>query len=704
MDVFNECSKINNLIISGHERLARDQVIKLLAEIETDKEHCPPLLNHLIRRVGLYPYIDPNSSDWNEQLVYEAFKVDVGGTQDLTLHREQSHLLKRLLNGESIAVSAPTSFGKSFVIDAFISITRPTNVAIIVPTIALTDETRRRLFKKFGHTYKFITTSDVEVGDRNIFIFPQERAISYINSIDVLDILIIDEFYKASKDYDKERSTPLLKAILKLGARSKQRYFLAPNISTLKQSPFTQGMEFVPLDMNTVYLSKFHWKNRIDLSEENKNEITRRRLSKRAEKSLVYIGTYAAIDRVSNFLIGKMPPIEHDLCQQFSSWLSKNYHKNWILVELAKRGIGVHTGRLHRSLSQIQVKLFEEELGLNGILSTSSIIEGVNTSAKNVIIWQNRNGPSKLNDFTYKNIIGRSGRMFRHFVGHVDILDEAPEEEEAQLNLIFPDDLLADVDQEKYSKELTPEQVAAIIEYKNSMENYLGADPFNELQNTNALVSSDYKFLQKLAASMKETPLDWSGLRHLRVPEPKYWDNILFRLLKFKGGNWETDHTRFVRFVKLLSNNWRLSIPQLLDIASRDNHTVDDFFRLERKVSFALSSLLRDVNTIQMAVVGNPAWDVSGFVHRVSNAFLPAIVYQLEEYGLPRMLSRRIQDAGVINFEEEGATLHSVLEQFNNLGRAGLVNCVEGLSDFDKYIIDFFIDGITVDGKPIEQS
>ena len=44
----------------------------------------------------------------------------------------------------NIAVSAPTSFGKSFVIDAFIKIRKPKNVIIIVPTIALTDETRRR--------------------------------------------------------------------------------------------------------------------------------------------------------------------------------------------------------------------------------------------------------------------------------------------------------------------------------------------------------------------------------------------------------------------------------------------------------------------------------------------------------------------------------------------------------------------------------
>ena len=156
------------------------------------------------------------------------FKVDIGTSKPITLHREQSLLLKKLLNGENIAVSAPTSFGKSFVIDAFISITKPKNVVLIVPTIALTDETRRRLYKKFSDTYKIITTTDVELAEKNIFIFPQERALNYVNKIEVIDILIIDEFYKASSDHDDERSPALIKAIMQLGKQAKQKYFLAP--------------------------------------------------------------------------------------------------------------------------------------------------------------------------------------------------------------------------------------------------------------------------------------------------------------------------------------------------------------------------------------------------------------------------------------------------------------------------------------------
>src|SRR3546814_4872573 len=87
------------------------------------------------------------------------------------------------------------------------------------------------------------------------------------------------------------------------------------------------------------------------------------------------------------------------------------------------------------------VRLFEEADGLENLISTSSIIEGVNTSAENVIIWANKNGRPRLNDFTYRNIVGRGGRMFRHFIGKVFLLEEPPAPEATQLTLEFTDDL-----------------------------------------------------------------------------------------------------------------------------------------------------------------------------------------------------------------------------------------------------------------------
>lgn len=414
MEIFETCQTINLLLQSNNDKDARNELIKLLDYHEENQIPYSSLVNHLIRETGLFPYLDAETSNWEDRFVFEIFKVNTGEEKSLTLHREQSSLLKKLIDGKSIAVSAPTSFGKSFVIDAFIAIKEPKNVVIIVPTIALTDETRRRLFKKFAHSYKIITTPEVELGEKNIFIFPQERAIYYMDKISAIDILIIDEFYKAGIAFDKDRAPILLKAILELGNKAKQRYYLAPNISNLNDSLFTAGMDFIPLDFNTVFshITECYKENEAQFPNFKEKKLIEI-LNKKVTKTLIYAGTFTNIDVITNVLNANLFNVKHKRLNDFSNWLKSNYHPQYILSDIVKKGVGIHNGQLHRSLSQIQIKLFEEENGgLNNIISTSSIIEGVNTSAENVIIWANKNGRPNLNDFTYKNIVGRGGRMF----------------------------------------------------------------------------------------------------------------------------------------------------------------------------------------------------------------------------------------------------------------------------------------------------
>ena len=140
----------------------------MLDQLGKDATSYSPLINHLIRETGLFPYLDPDTSNWQDRFIFESFKVDIGEETSRTLHREQSRVLKHLLAGDDLAISAPTSFGKSLIIDAYIAIKKPTNVLILVPTIALTDETRRRLGKKFSAEYKIVTTAEVELGEKNI--------------------------------------------------------------------------------------------------------------------------------------------------------------------------------------------------------------------------------------------------------------------------------------------------------------------------------------------------------------------------------------------------------------------------------------------------------------------------------------------------------------------------------------------------------
>jgi hypothetical protein len=682
MDIFKACQIINDHIPLDEEK-AREKLIKLLDHCKSKKIPYNELINHLIRRLGLYPYLDTKTSSWQENFVYEAFKVNIGD-QIKTLHREQSSVLKDLMSGKNLAIIAPTSFGKSFIIDAFIALKQPKNTAIIVPTIALTDETRRRLQRKFSNQYKIITTSEVELSEKNIFIFPQERALHYVDKIAELDMLVIDEFYKASADFDKDRSISLLNIILKIGQKAKQKYFLAPNISEIKANPFTGNMEIKRINFSTVFLNIHH--NYTTISNNNKKTELLKILRSTNDKTLIYAGTYREIDNLSEIMEDKFSDLSNVSLDDFSQWVAGNYSKNWKLVNLIKKGTGIHNGRLHRSLSQIQIKLFNEGGGLKNIISTSSIIEGVNTSAKNIIFWGKKNGQSNLNYFGYKNLIGRGGRMFKHFIGEIYLLEEPPKKKEMQLSLEMPKELIDESDISNNINDDAKRQ--AIVDFHVEMRNKLGINSYNKLKKQGFFEENNWTLIEALVDDMIEKLDEWNGLNYLNTANTIQWERHLYKVLRIaKIGLYR----ELVEFIKISSLSWDKNIPNLID---KLDISVDKFFELEKKVSFNVSNIFNCVNILQKEILLNLNTDISIFVTKTHYAFLPKNVYLLEEYGLPRMISKKIQLSGLINIEDNDIDLHSIIDNFNELTYEKVIQQVEDLDNFDKYILEYFFDGI----------
>ncbi|WP_278534743.1 DEAD/DEAH box helicase [Delftia acidovorans] len=687
---FERCVRAAEFLEQSNESDGRDEVLRLLAEIPRDQSY-GPLVNSLIRKSGLLPYMQLESANWSDRVVFEAFKVDGGNDFPVTLHREQSLILKHLLSGKSLAVSAPTSFGKSFVIDAFIAMNRPRVVVIIVPTIALSDETRRRLQKKFGAQYKIVTTAGADLTDQFILICPAERVGGYLNAISKIDLLVVDEFYKADSQFDRERSPALLRAMLRLAPKAKQRYYLAPHIENLEDNAFTEDMEFLPLDFKTVLLNVDRVFERIGKDEELKKIALLDILNSTSEHSLRYAGTHSAVKQIGGIILeGRRFESSH-LLQMFASWLEEHYGYEWELPDLIRAETGVHTGRLHRFLGQIQVQLFEEPAGLRNIISTSSIVEGVNTQAKNVIIWKSKNGKSNLTDFTYRNIIGRSGRAFRHFYGNVFLLDRPPEKKEVSLQLQLNDDVLSsEPELTNLTAHISREQVARIISYKEEMRGLIGADSYDKAIASGKFQTTNAFLLRQIALSVRNQ--EWNGIGFLNGRNTDSWERFLYKAIQLDPAGWDAKFSIVVNFIKTLVYNWDKSIPELIAIQG-GNVSVDLFFSLERSVSFKLKSILSDVNTMNMIVNANAA-DISPFLSRLGSAFLPQLVYDLEEYGLPRMISRKLSNAGLIDFEDATLDLHQILDGFRSVGIESIKQVVTSLTEFDSYLLRHFFEGI----------
>lgn len=689
--VFDKCREINNLLQANNENKARDELIRLLDYHATNELPYTPLVNHLIRGLGLYPYLDEETSTLQDQYVCNLFKVDVGLEEEKPLHIDQYKLLRYLVEGRNIAVSAPTSFGKSFVIDAFIKIRRPQNVMILVPTIALMDETRRRLYKKFSEEYTIITTAESELGEKNLFIFPPERAMLFVNRIERLDMFIVDEFYKSSKVLETERSDAFVEAIMRYGEKSNQRYYLAPNISSLQLNQFTEGMEFVKLDVKTVCLNEHDYTQQINGDANVKNEIFKKLMQDISGKTLIYAGSHKQTTNVSNLIMTAEPEKETQLLTDFSNWLGENYDYNWNLTLLVQRGFGIHNGRLHRPISQVQVSLFEKEDGLDRIISTSSIIEGVNTSAENVIVWMTTGRGLRFNNFSYKNLIGRAGRMFRYFVGNIYILANPPVEESTELTIDFPEPIEGSINPEEFERYLTAEQIAKIHAYDAEMERIV--DGFKELKQDGVFQSSDMYFVGRLAHVISERRDKWRCLYYLTMSNPDSWTIPLKHILRNSQIVSWSEHDKLIGFVKIISQNWIKTIPELLDEMEDIDVGIDEFFRLERLVSYQLATLVNDINVLQKKILKSD-FDLSDFKSKLSCVFLPPVVYYLEEFGLPRMLARKIQQAGLVNFEDEELSLDDALNIFREIGKNKITQQAK-LDGFELYILDYFYDGIT---------
>ena len=337
------------------------------------------VLNGLIRTIGLFPYLPTTDLSPRDLLAYEFHRPLNMEEEQLVFHRVQADVYRLLLDGRSVILSAPTSFGKSLIIDAIIATERFRNILIIVPTIALIDETRRRL-SRFRHKYKIITHATQRPASKNVYVLTQERAVE-LEEIDDVEFFVIDEFYKLQPDSDAERSLTLNHALYKFLKRGVQFYMLGPNINGIPGG-FSERFEctFIRTDYATV-VSEVH---QLGVRKDRDRQLVDlcRQLE---EPTLIYCASPARANKVVRLLVESEVTSKQIDLEDAVEWLGREYHEEWQLTQGLEVGIGLHHGRVPRSIAEFMVRAFNDGL-LKFLICTSTLIEGVNTKAKNVVI------------------------------------------------------------------------------------------------------------------------------------------------------------------------------------------------------------------------------------------------------------------------------------------------------------------------------
>ncbi|WP_196588409.1 DEAD/DEAH box helicase [Aliivibrio fischeri] len=195
------------------------------------------ILTDLIEAVGFYPYLDKEKfklDSTSASLRYNSNRSQ--NVSDRVFHDGQKEIVDIFKSKKNVIVSAPTSFGKSLLIEDVVASYKYKNIIIIQPTLALLDETRKKL-RKYDHKYKLILRTSQKPDDDkgNLFLFTAERVTEY-ESFPEIEYLVVDEFYKLSAKRDDGRSDTLNNAFNYILNKFNPRfYLLGPNIDGISE-------------------------------------------------------------------------------------------------------------------------------------------------------------------------------------------------------------------------------------------------------------------------------------------------------------------------------------------------------------------------------------------------------------------------------------------------------------------------------------
>lgn len=241
------------------------------------------------------------------------------------------------------------------------------------------------------------------------------------------------------------------------------------------------------------------------------------------------------------------------------------------------------------------------------------------------------------------------------------------------------------------------EQIIKIVAFQDEVDQKIGRGVFNKMINDPSLKAYSGQEIRSVVSELLESENSFKSLVLLNNRAGKDWNSPL-RDIYFHMGHMDLMDWQFIRFVKILSRNWELTLPQLFEELKAKNVPVgiENFFDYERIVTFDMASALGKINTI-LKYSRKDAFDCSSFIAKASHAFLPKLVYELEEYGLPRMMSRKIHRSGIINLEQEQCSVNQILDEFKQIGIDRIRSLYEW-SEIEVFIMDYFFEGISKQG------
>ena len=397
---------------------------------------------------GLYPIaklIDSHHLKEEERNFFTEFNASfIESYKENTIYlSEQQYLLNRFYisnKDSSVSVVAPTSYGKTELILQTIKENPNKNICIITPTKSLLSQTRKRILNaKIGWVKKIVVHPDMYNSNDNtcVAVLTQERLLRLLkNNVSLsFDFVIVDEAHNLLEIDQREELLASVIIVLNKRNRNAAFKFLTPFIkdaTNLKVRYAAYDISAYTIDeyvkTERVYLYDIRGNSGLHMydqymnqwygcNSEPRDQTSIQFIQKNAgDKNIVYFNKPVDIEKFAEEMIINLPdiPLSKEL-ELAIDHISEYIDPEYTIVKSLKKGVVYHHGSVPDTVRSYIEYLYVAFPEIKYIITSSTLLEGVNIPASKIFIMDNRKGRANLTHSSFKNLIGRICRFSEVF-------------------------------------------------------------------------------------------------------------------------------------------------------------------------------------------------------------------------------------------------------------------------------------------------
>lgn len=341
---------------------------------------------------------------------------------------------------KTVSVVAPTSYGKTELILSTIENCTNRNICVLTPTKSLLAQTKMRLLRsRIKWVKKIITHPEMHNGKEEhlVAILTQERLLRLLKKDETIkfDYIIVDEAHDMLRN--DTRNQLLASAILVLNKRNPNTVFkfLTPFLS----DPNNMKVRYADYTIQTHQVSEYIKTEKlylVDLRKEQReflfydqflnkyfpmplsNDIVNEWTFVQAhssKKNIVYLNKPKDIERLVSEICIFQKQVTSKKIEEACKNIAEYVHPKYKMIDCLRHGFIYHHGSVPESIRTYIENLYAELDEVEYIITSSTLLEGVNIPADNMFILNNKKGSKQLSASDFKNLIGRVCRFSQIF-------------------------------------------------------------------------------------------------------------------------------------------------------------------------------------------------------------------------------------------------------------------------------------------------